>query len=175
MVYHENNFRRQIKCQRPVNKLTGRCIYFDTCYGIHKTNDDSDNEIGKLLNKYKNLKEKASQLSKLNNELKEKCSILKYENDEFHKVLACRYCGDGFENYEIILTCACQHLICIKCMEQSLKKNKKCCIICNEKIEKNSLIRINLNPDMSNEQTKNNDKKEKNKNRNKTNNQSDSE
>lgn len=173
MVYHEYNFRRQIKCQRVINKSTGKCVYFDTCYGIHKANEEIDNENYAILSKYKILKEKATLLAKTNKELKERLSEVEEENEELSKVVSCRKCGNRFINYEIIFLSVCEHALCSKCLENSLKKNKRCCVICNEKIEKNSLLKINLNPELADEQ--NNELKEKNKNRNKGKNNSDSE
>jgi len=173
MVYHEYNFRRQIKCQRPISRLTEKCVYFDTCYGIHKANNEEENESYAILsNKYKNLIEKNSQYQKKNQELKQKLFNLKEDFEELNKVVSCKKCGDRFINFEIIFISACEHTICSKCLENSLKKNKRCCVICNEKIEKNSLLKINLNPQSVDEQK--NETKEKNKIRNKGNNKSDS-
>lgn len=169
MVYHECNFRRQIRCQRLTNKSNGKCIYYETCYAIHKVNDLEDNEnYNKLIIKYQKLKEKANSLAQVNKDLREKLS----EFDEFSKALSCRNCGDIFEEFEIVYTSICEHLMCLKCLDKSIKNNKKCCIICGKKIEKGSLIKLHLNPEKENNQEENNEIREKKniKNKNKVNN-----
>jgi hypothetical protein len=73
-LYYKTNFRKYEICQR-VNKdrETGKCEYYETCYGIHKEIKEVNYE-----EKYKNLKEKFFKL-------KDYCIKLKKENEKIKK------------------------------------------------------------------------------------------
>ncbi len=147
MVYHKDNFQRQIKCQRKIDKFTKKCEYFETCYAIHSENNISETNNEKyfeISNKYQKLKEKALILKKSYEELKEKFEEVQKENNFKSRLLSCRNCERVFPNYEIIMISFCEHLICNRCLDLCLKKNNKRCILCNQEIKKNSLLKVDL-------------------------------
>lgn len=159
MVYHESNFRKQIPCQRQFDKITGKCIYYDTCYGIHKS---IENDKPIYYDKYIKLKEQAKKISKDYKDLEKENESLKNKLIKIKKTLSCKICKKCPKEPIYILLIKCDHIMCRSCFESSVKKNKKKCLLCGKDIEPKSVIQFSLDNDLHKNVSDDKDKQKKN-------------
>ena len=135
--YHPNNFRKCFECTRDVDN-NGKCIFYKTCYGRHKY----DNENIKDLCSKKNdvyFEEKNGVYFKyedFDNKFENK--IKKCEN--IMKIFLCKNCGLLPKNYCFYFL-KCHHILCNDCFNK-IKNSINKCPQCNIKIEENNFFQI---------------------------------
>ena len=127
--YHEKNFGKLFPCLREKN-INKECIYKETCYGIHNN----------FYNEYKE-KEKKNQIKNQLIEIKKKYEIIKNCILKFSCLVCSKipknniyYLIQKYHNKDEL------HFMCKECKE----KCGKICPLCNEKINENDFIEVNL-------------------------------
>ena len=156
MVYDKNNFRKLQKCFRKTNP-NGECVYYDTCYGIHKIIKQDEVDVEKLKENYEKLKQKYLDLKKICINLKSENDSNTKENEEIKKFLKCRNCFKYQESLAFVFLTLCENHICNKCFKDTYENTKKKalpkCPICQKGIEKKTLFVIDFKAENTNNET----------------------
>ena len=124
--YHVGNFRKTFTCTR--KKINGRCIFEQTCYGIHdKQNDSGDDSMMSKTkaNPYeKKFKEKEEQLNRY----------------------ICPVCKSLPKDKKYCLVIQCSHLMCLKCLKKGKNKETKelICPICKKPIPSKGVVKFSF-------------------------------
>ena len=138
--YHPNNFRKCFECTRDVDN-NGKCIFYKTCYGRHKYDNENNNKEYKKEDVY--IEEKNGVFIKYdvdndNFNKKFENKIKKCEN--IMKIFVCKNCGLLPKNHCFYFL-KCHHILCNDCFKK-IKNNINKCPQCNIEIEENNFFQI---------------------------------
>ena len=145
--YHPKFYRKKYKCKR--EKINGRCIYYETCYGIHP--DEGNNFTPEKE------KEEEEEINEEEIEEYEEVKTLSTKVTNFvsiGKIFRCMKCLNVSQNGELCYFVDCKHFLCIKCFKKMYKeKNKKTkeenkkllsCPFCEKELKLKGVILINF-------------------------------
>lgn len=145
--YHPKYFRKKINCTR--KKLNGRCIYYETCYGIHP-----DEENNATPEKEKEEEEEINEEEIEEDEEVKTLSTKVTNSVSIGKIFRCMKCLNVSPNGELCYFVDCKHFLCIKCFKKMHKeKNKKAkeenqkllsCPFCEKELKLKGVVLINF-------------------------------
>ena len=140
--YHKSNFQKIFKCNR--EKVNNRCIFYQTCYGIHNNSDDEENDIDEDEEDEDEDKDKAKEKEKSKKQEKKNYEKLFKEKEELLNKFICPKCKTLPPKQTYCMLNECKHVVCKNCFKSSRKEKGAApqCPICGLEIQKGGAILI---------------------------------